>query len=97
LCQSEFANSCSSRCFVSIASCRCELALIQTEAEVRGPLFYAVGACSSFALLSLARFPLSLEFLIHLSYLQLGKMYACLLSVCVCVCMSFQLSIFLKS
>lgn len=52
----------------------------------KSPLFYAVGACSSFALLSLARFPLSLEFLIHLSYLQLGKMYACLLSVCVCVC-----------
>lgn len=51
------------------------------------PLFYAVGACSSFALLSPARFPLSLEFLIHLSYLQLGKMYACLLSVCVCVCL----------
>jgi hypothetical protein len=23
LCQSEFANSCSSRCFVSIASCLC--------------------------------------------------------------------------
>jgi hypothetical protein len=50
------------------------------------PLFYAVGACSSFALLSLARFPLTLEFLIHLSYLPIGK-DVCMSVICVCVCL----------
>jgi hypothetical protein len=44
-----------------------------------------VGACSS-AVLSLARFPLSIELLIHLSSLQLGQIYACLF-----ICLSVSL------
>lgn len=84
LCQSEFANSYVSfpLHLVSVEAWTC---IDSNRGRGTSPLFYAVGACSSFALLSLARFPLSLEFLIHLSYLQLGKVYARLLSVCVCV------------
>ncbi len=100
LCQSEFANSCSSRCFVSIASCLCgsmDLHWFKQRPRYEPPFlccwsmfFFCTPFTCKVSSLSGVPDPSLLS--------SIGKgVCTSVICVCVCVCMSFEHSIYLKS